>query len=168
MNWHSFMGSGWNTGQIGPLWEYVPHTWHVILETDDKMSDDDDTIDLVEEHVVVSKRLQVTGGVRVHTVVHTDEKIVTTPITTEEIEVDRVPLDRWVDEPIPERQEGDTRIITLHSEVVVTMTRLKATEEIRLTRRSHTHDASERVTLRRTEAVLEHLPASAAGNDQPS
>lgn len=136
--------------------------------TDDPMADDSATIYLAEERAVVRKQLKATGGVRVHTVVHTDEEVVVTPVTTEEIEVTRVPLDRWVDEPIPERQEGDTRVITLHSEVVVTTTRLKATEEIRLTRRSHTEHASERVTLRRAEAVLEHLPASAGRNDQPS
>lgn len=132
------------------------------------MSADDKKIYLAEETVTVSKRLKATDVVRVHTVVHTDEEVVATPVQTEEIEVERVPIDRWVESPIPERQEGDTRIITLHAEVVVAETRLKATEEIRLTRRRDTRHLTERVTLRREEAVLERIPARAPGNDEQS
>jgi stress response protein YsnF len=132
------------------------------------MADDDEKIYLLEEQAIVSKRLKATDVVRVHTVVHSDEEIVAAPVRTEKIEVERVPIDRWVDAPIPERQEGDTRIITLHAEVMVTETRLKATEEIRLTKRCHTHRATERVTLRREEAVVERIPAHASGNDEQS
>ena len=31
--------------------------------------------------------------------------------------IERVPLDRWVDGPVPVRQEGDTMIVTLFEEV---------------------------------------------------
>ena len=130
------------------------------------MVTDDEKIYLVEEHAVVSKRLEATDVVRVHTVVHTDEEVIATPARTEEIEVERVSLDRWVDAPIPERQEGDTRVITLHAEVVVTETRLKATEEIRITRRRETRQLTERVTLRREEAVVERIPVSAQASDE--
>jgi stress response protein YsnF len=125
------------------------------------MPEADRKIDLVEVHAVVGKRRHRTGGVRVRTVVHAAEEVVATPVTTEEVEVTRAPIDRWIDAPVPERQEGDTRIITLHAEVVVTTTRLKATEEIRITKRRDTRDASEHVTLRREEAVVERIPASA-------
>lgn len=125
------------------------------------MPEDDRTIHLVEEHAVVSKRARASDGVRVHTVVHSDEEVVHTPATSEVLDVARVPLDRWVDAPVPERHEGDTRVITLHAEVVITTTKLKATEEIRITKRRDTRDASERVTLRREAAVVERIPAGA-------
>ena len=70
-----------------------------------------------------------------------------------------MPIDCWVEAPIPDRQEGDTRIITLHAEVVVTETRLKAIEEVRITRRRDTRETIERVTVRREEAVVERIPA---------
>jgi stress response protein YsnF len=132
------------------------------------MPDDDRTIYLVEEHAVVSKRLTATDGIRVHKLTHTDDVVVPTSTASEVIDVTRVPIDRWIDAPVPERQEGDTRIITLHAEVVVTATRLKATEEIRITRRRDTRDASERVTLRREEAVVERIPAGASGTEDKS
>lgn len=125
------------------------------------MPDSARTIALAEEHVVVTKRLKATDAVRVHTVVHAEEKLITTPVTSEEIEVTRIPLDRWVEAPVAERQEGDTTIVTLHAEVVVTETRLKAIEEIRITRRHNTRDITEKVTLRREEAVLERLSTPA-------
>ena len=129
------------------------------------MPDDDNKIALVEEHIVVSKHLRAVEALRVHTVVHTDEQIITTPVTREQIDVTRVPLDRWVDTAVPERQEGDTRIVTLHAEVAVTQTRLKAVEEIRITTRRDMRNSTERVTVRREEAVLEHLPVPAPGTD---
>ena len=104
------------------------------------MPDDDSKIALVEEHIVVSKHLKAAEALRVHTVVHTDEQVVATPVTREQFEVTRVPLDRWVDAAIPERQEGDTRIVTLHAEVAVTETRLKAIEEVRITKRRDTRE----------------------------
>ncbi len=127
------------------------------------MPDDDSTIALVEEQIVVSKHLKAVEALRIHTTVRTDEQIVTTPVMRAQIEVTRVPLDHWVEAPLPERQEGDTRIVTLHAEVVVTETRLKAIEEIRITRRSDTSETTERVAVRREEAVLERIPAPAPG-----
>ena len=73
------------------------------------MQDDDSKIALVEEHIVVSKHLQAAEALRIHTVVHTDEQVVATPVTRERFDVTRVPLDRWVETPIHERQEGDTK-----------------------------------------------------------
>jgi stress response protein YsnF len=128
------------------------------------MQDDDSKIAVVEERIVVSKHLQAAEVLRVHTVVHTDEQVVATPVTREQFDVTRVPLDRWVETPIPERQEGDTRIVTLHAEVAVTETRLKAIEEVRITRRRDTREHSERVTMRREEAVLERIPAPVQGS----
>jgi len=132
------------------------------------MQDDDSKIALVEEHIVVSKHLKAAEVFRFHTVVHTDEDVVATPVTREQFEVSRVPLDRWVEAPIPERQEGDTRIVTLHAELVVAETRLKAIEEVRITKRRDTRETIERVTVRREEAVLERIPAPAPGATKKS
>ena len=124
-----------------------------------------ETIPLVEETAVVSKRKTITGAVRVRTVVREDEEVVDEPLRAEEVEVERVPVARWVEAPVPVRQEGDTTIITLCEEVVVVEKRLRATEEVRITKRRATRRASERVTLRREEAVVERLDGAARADD---
>ena len=126
---------------------------------------DRDTIPVVEERAVVLKRRKVTGAVRVRTVVHEDEEVIDEPLRTEEVEVERVPVDRWVEAPVPVRQEGDTTIVSLHEEVVVVEKRLRVAEEVRITKRRTAHRASERVTLRREEAVIERLDGAARGDD---
>ncbi len=81
---------------------------------------DSRVIPIVEEQAVILKRKTLTEGVRVRTVVHEDEAVINEPVASETIEVERVPLDRWVEGPVPVRQEGDTTIVTLLEEVVVT------------------------------------------------
>ena len=126
------------------------------------------TVPVVEERAVVRKRKRVTGAVRVRTVVREEERLVDEPLAAEAVDVERVPVDRWVEAPVPVRQEGETTIVTLHEEVVVVEKRLRATEEVRVTRRRTTTRAPERVTLRREEVVAERLdPAEASGEDDP-
>ncbi len=127
--------------------------------------DDRETIPLVEERAVVRKEKRITGAVRLRTVVHEDEEVIDEPLRAEEVEVERVPLDHWVEGPIPVRQEGDTTVITLLCEELVVERRLRAVEEVRVTRRRVTRRASERVRLRREEAIVERLDAGAPSDD---
>lgn len=120
-------------------------------------------IPIVEEQALVVRRTTPTEGVRVRTVVREDEALIDEPVVRETVAVERVPLDRWVDGPVPVRQEGDTTIVTLLEEVVVVEKRLRATEEIRITRRRDTGQHAETVTLRHEEAVIERV--SATGGD---
>jgi uncharacterized protein (TIGR02271 family) len=125
------------------------------------------TLPVIEERAVVRKRRKVTGAVRVRTEVKTAEEVVDAPLAVERVEVERAPLDRWVEAPVPVRQEGDTTVVTLHEEVVVVERRLRATEEVRITRRTSTRHVEERVTLRREEAAVERLDAAEAGDGDP-
>ena len=129
---------------------------------------DPGTIPVVEERAIVRKRKRITGAVRLRTVVHEDEAVIDELLLTEQVEVERVSLDRWVDGPVPVRHEGDTTVVTVLEEVLVVERRLKAVEEVRLTKRRATRRASERVRLRREEAVIERLDAAAtrSGDDE--
>ena len=124
---------------------------------------DSRVIPIVEEQAVILKRKTLTEGVRVRTVVHEDEAVIDEPIAIETIKVERVPLDRWVEGPVPVRQEGDTTIVTLLEEVVVVEKRLRATEEVRITKRRGVETSSQSVTLRREEAVIERVSAAGDG-----
>ena len=122
-----------------------------------RADDDRKIVEVVEERAVITKHTKLTGGVRVRTVVHENEEIVDEPLSTEQVEVARMPLDQWVEAPIPVRQEGDTTIITLHEEVIVVEKRLRAIEEVHLIRERSTRSAPKRITLRREEAMIERL-----------
>ncbi len=124
-------------------------------------------IPVVEERAIVRKRKRITGAVQVRTKVNKREHVVDEPVVAEEISVERVPVDRWVDAPLAVRQEGDTTVIPLHEEVMLVETRLKVTEEVRITRRRSTLRARERVTLRHEEAIIDRLAVPAV-DDQPA
>ena len=132
----------------------------------DSLDTEREIIPVVEEHAVVRKRKKLTEGVRVRTEVHEAEETIDEPLATEDIEVERTPLDRWVDAPVPVRHDGDVTIVTLVEEVMVVEKRLRATEEIRITKRRSVRHEPQHVTLRREEAVVERLKP--ARNDSDS
>lgn len=116
-----------------------------------------DAISVVKEEMTINKKKKITGAVRLETIVHKDEMTVDEPLRVEEIHVERVPVDRWVDGPVAVRQEGDTTVVSVLAEVTVVEKRLKVVEEVRLTKRTTTRRSPERVVLRREEAIVERL-----------
>ena len=128
----------------------------------DRLKQDRQVIPVVEEQAAILKRKTLTEGVRVRTVVREAEEVVDEPLASEDVEVERVPLDRWVEGPVPVRQEGETTILTLVEEVVVVEKRLRAVEEVRITKRQSVRHEPQTVTLRREEVVVERLTAAGA------
>lgn len=129
-----------------------------------KHNQDRGLIPLAEEEVVLVKREKSTGGVRVRTEVREREEVLDEPLSSEEVEVERFKLDRWVEGPVPVRQDGETTVVTLVEEVLVVEKRMRATEEVRITKRRAVRHAAQTVTLRREEAVVEPLkPGSGDG-----
>ncbi len=125
-----------------------------------------ETIPVVEERLNVTKRETVTGVVRLTKHVHEEEQVVDEPIEAVEIDVERVKLDRWVDNPVPVRQEGDTTIYPVLEEVAVVETRLKLVEEVRVTRRHVARRATDRIPVRREEIKVERIhPTRQADED---
>jgi stress response protein YsnF len=61
----------------------------------------------------------VTDRVRLRKHVHDDQEVLDIPVQTESLEVERVPVDRWIDTPAAIRQEGDTTIYPVVEEIVV-------------------------------------------------
>lgn len=122
-----------------------------------------DTVAVAEERAVVRTAKRITGAVQARTVVHEREERLDVPLEAETVEVERVRLDRWLDAPMEVRQEGDTTVVPIHEEVLVVEKRLKLVGEVRLTRRRGTTRGTQRVTLRREEAVIERVAAADAG-----
>ena len=66
------------------------------------------------------------------TVVRSDEQIVETPIWTEQIQVEHIPIGTFVERAPATRREGDTLIIPCVEEVAIVEKRLRVREEIRV------------------------------------
>jgi uncharacterized protein (TIGR02271 family) len=121
---------------------------------------DKEVVPVVEETAVVRKERVATETVRLRKRVHEDEEVLDVPVQTETIEVERVPVGRWLDAPADVRHEGDTTVYPVVEEVLVVEKRLRLVEEVRVTRRQETRHVQERVGLRREEIVVEREAAS--------
>jgi uncharacterized protein (TIGR02271 family) len=112
---------------------------------------------VIEETLGVDTRAVEAGRVRVRKVVTEREELVDPPLLREEVVIERVPVNRVVEGPLPVRYEGDTMIISLLEEVLVVDTRLLLTEEVHITtRRAETYTPT-RVTLRREDVTIERV-----------
>lgn len=114
-------------------------------------------IPVLAEELVVDKERVPTGGVRVHRRIETHEERIALPLLREHVDVRRVPIDRVVEGPLPVRREGDTTIVPVVEEVLVTRTEFRLKEEIRITRTTTRDHHSETVTLRQQRAEVEKL-----------
>lgn len=118
-------------------------------------------VPVIEERLDVRKRAIETGRVRIRKVVRECEVVVDEPLSVETVEVRRVPVNRPVDGPIPDRREGDTLIVSVVEEELVVQRRLVLKEELHITKRRSEAHRPRRVTLRAEEATVERVPAGA-------
>lgn len=115
------------------------------------------TIAVVEEQLDVQIRKDVTGVVRIEKVVNNYDAIVSEELISDSVSVERVAINRTLDEPAVSRQEGDVTIIPVMEEVVVVSKQLILKEEIRITRKKELFRHEERVPLRSEEVKIERL-----------
>ena len=125
-------------------------------------------VPIIEETAVVYKERVTTDTVRLHKRVHKDEQILDIPVQTEAIEVERVPVGRWIETPAVVRHEGNTTVYPVVEEVLVVEKRLRLVEEVRITQRQATRHVREEVVLRREEITVDHMadPDSAGRDDR--
>ncbi|MGI8654903.1 MAG: YsnF/AvaK domain-containing protein [Pyrinomonadaceae bacterium] len=116
-------------------------------------------VPLIAEEISIGKRIVDTGGVRVHKTVREDVQTINEPILREHIEVERVPVNKYVETAPAIRYEGEVMIVPVLEEVVVTEKRLLLREEIHLVKRHEELSNVQEVTLRREEISVEEFPA---------
>ena len=119
---------------------------------------------VIQEVLDVHTSRVETGRVRIHKIVHQREEIVDPPLMRDEVDIERVPINRVVEEPISVRSEEDTLIIPVLEEVLVVEKRLLLKEEVRITKRRVETHTPQRVTLRREEAAVERINRAADEN----
>ena len=123
---------------------------------------------VIVEELDVQKRPRETGRVRITKRVHEQEDLVDEPLLRDEVAIEHVPVNRFVEGPVSTRSEGDTLIIPLLEEVLVVEKRLLLKEELHLTKRRVETHQPQRVTLRREEAAIERVETEPHDDNRPS
>lgn len=99
----------------------------------------------------------MTGKVRITKQVSERIETVDEPGFREEVEIERVPLDRLVDLPPDVRVEGDTTIIPVIEEVYILEKRYRVKEEVRVRRKRKEVNDPHQVSLRSEEVKIERV-----------
>lgn len=115
------------------------------------------SLPVLEERLEVSKREVETGRLRLQKRVREEEQTVDEPLLADEIIIERVPVNRLVEQPPATRVEGDTTVIPLFEEQIVLQKRLVLREEVRVTRHRIERRAAEVVTVRREEVTIDRI-----------
>lgn len=114
-------------------------------------------VPVIAEEMQVEKRRVAIGGLRVHKTVQERTETIDEPLIEERVDVERVPINQFVDAPPPMRYEGDVMIVPLVEEIFVVEKRLVLREELRIKKHRVETRKPQTVTLRREEATLERV-----------
>jgi uncharacterized protein (TIGR02271 family) len=126
-------------------------------------------VPVIEEQATISKREITSGLVRINKLVHEREEVVDEPLITEEVEIERYPVNKIVKGKAPKaRQEGDKTIIPVFEEVLVVEKRLMLKEELHITRRKRTFHQPQTLTLRSEEVTVERTKLDEDGANAAS
>lgn len=107
-----------------------------------------ETIPIVREELHVEKRTRKTGRVVVQVVPEVRHQVVDLPLAEEKVEIERIPVQRVIEQAPPVRQEGEVTIVPVVEEVLVVEKRLMLKEEIRIIRHRSTRQHHEEIPLR--------------------
>jgi uncharacterized protein (TIGR02271 family) len=113
-------------------------------------------IPVIQEKLMVDKRIVETGVTRIKKEIHEREEIIDLPLIKDEVQVERVLVDQFVEELPEVRHVGETLIVPVMEEVLVVEKRLLLKEELHITKVSKTHHDPRKVNLRSEEVRIEH------------
>lgn len=109
------------------------------------------TIPVVEETARVGKRAVSRSAVEVSKRVTEREETVDTSSVDEEVVIERVPRNVWLDAPLAARREGDAIVVPVMEEVTVVEKRLVLREELYIRTRRVRRPSARSVRLRQEE-----------------
>ena len=110
---------------------------------------------LLDERLMVEKRVTEKGHVRVSTHLEEHEALISEELARETVSIDRVPIGRQIDEMPVVRQEGDVLIYPVVEEILVVEKRLYLKEELHITKQHTVEHIEQTVTLKSMQAVVE-------------
>ena len=113
---------------------------------------------LAAEELVIGKQKRETGRVRVRVEPEVRHERVDVSLVEDEVEVQRVPINRIIDKPVPVRQEGDVTIVPVFEEVLVVQKKLVLKEEVHIVRRARKRSQAQQIALRRENVKITRIP----------
>jgi uncharacterized protein (TIGR02271 family) len=108
-------------------------------------------IPVLEEYAVIEKEVVETGKVTISKRVTEQEQYINEPVLHEEVSVERVPVNRFIEATPEIRYEGDLMIIPVVEQRVVLQKKLFLTEELHVKKQVIETHHTEEVTLRKEE-----------------
>lgn len=124
------------------------------------------TIPVVEEYLRIGREVVETGRVRITKSVTQAPEAAVVPLVHEEVSVERVACNQYVDTAPAVRQEGDVTIIPVVREVLVK--RLLVVEELHVTKRRIETLETQQLVLRKEEIHVERLNPNGAEAPAPA
>jgi uncharacterized protein (TIGR02271 family) len=115
---------------------------------------DSASVPALQEQVKVRKARKETARVQISKKVKSREEVVDVPLEEEKVSVKRVPINRFVEGPVPVRREGDTLIVPLLKEVLIVEKKLLLKEEWHIHKARSIRKDSRRVQLRDEEISI--------------
>ena len=114
-------------------------------------------IPVIQEQATVKKRVVETGKVHITKNVREYEEVVDIPHFREEVRVEHVPVNQFVEQAPQVRTEGDTTIIPIVEERYVVEKRLFVTEELHVSKDRKESHHSERVKVLKEEVEIKRI-----------
>ena len=112
-------------------------------------------VPVIAEKLFIGKRQVERLGVRLTKTVSERTETVEVPLIEERVEVERVPVNRTIDTAPQVRYEGDTMIVPVVEEVLVTEKRLVLREELHIRKLKVEVRTPHHVTLRQEQIEVE-------------
>jgi uncharacterized protein (TIGR02271 family) len=112
-------------------------------------------IPVIEERARVDKQVVERAVVRISTSIKQNERVIAESLRHEEVDIQRVPVNKEVDSMPSVRQEGDVLVIPVVEERAVLVKRLVLVEELHVHRQVVEAIVETPVSLRSTEVSIE-------------
>ena len=126
-------------------------------------------IPVIAEEIAVGKKVVESGKVRISKRISEREELVDVPLFREEVRVERVPMNLFVETAPPVRQEGDTMIIPVVEEQIVIQKKLLLVEELRVRKEIVEHHEPQAVKVRKEEVEIKRVAkARKTGGSTPN
>jgi uncharacterized protein (TIGR02271 family) len=122
-------------------------------------------VPVVREEIHVDKQTRENGKVTIHVTPQARQETIDVALRDEQVQVQRVPINRPVDTPPSVRQEGDVTIVPVFEEVLVVEKRLILKEEIRITRVRNERHERQTVTLHEEQVRIVRSQPPPPGHD---